>query len=73
MSTMEIHSPDGHTEITWDPDNADETGVARETFERMTRDGYHAFRTENGGKAGRMTEFDPAAESMVLVRQLKGG
>lgn len=74
MSLMEIMDPTGHTEVNWDQGSEDEIEVARETFNRMTERGYRAFRTDLKGNQGtRMTEFDPAAESLILVPHLQGG
>lgn len=71
--TMKVMDPTGHTEVNWDSDDAASVGVARETYTRMTSQGYRAFRVEGGTKGQRMSEFDPTAESMVLVPQLVGG
>lgn len=74
MSLMEIMDRTGHTEVNWDASNDGETEVARETFNRMTERGFRAFRTDGKGAQGtRMTEFDPEAESLILVPHLAGG
>lgn len=74
MSLMEIMDRTGHTEVNWDQSDEDETEVARETFNRMTARGFRAFRTDGKGTQGtRMTEFDPEAESLILVPHLQGG
>jgi hypothetical protein len=74
MSMMQVMDPTGHTEVSWNSDNTDEVRVARETFDRMTGQGYRAFRTDGKGAQGtRMSSFDPTAESLVLVPHLQGG
>jgi hypothetical protein len=62
-------------EVTWSSDNEAEVLTARETFQRMTREGYQAFRpgASKGQRGNRITEFDPAIEKMVLFPQLQGG
>jgi hypothetical protein len=72
---MQIMDTTGHTELTWNPGNADEVNVARETFERMTARGYQAFRPgeSKGQRGGRITSFDPDIERMILFPQLSGG
>ncbi len=74
MSMMQVMDPTGHTEVNWDPQNADEVRSARATFDAMIGQGYSAFRTDNKGRQGtRMSSFDPAAERLILVPQLQGG
>ena len=64
----------GHSKLAWDPSNTEEVAVARDTFARMTREGYRAFRPGAGGEPGvRMDTFDPAASAMILVAHLRGG
>lgn len=75
LSKMEILDPTGHTEITWDPNDEESVRVARETFNRMTGNGYQAFRPgpAKGQRGNRITTFDPSVERMVLFPQLQGG
>lgn len=74
MGKMDVMDPTGHTEIKWSSNSADETAIARQTFEAMTAKGYQAFRVNNrGGQSERLREFDPDAERMLLIPQLKGG
>ena len=70
-----VMNPSGHLEVTWSSDNEAEVLTARETFQRMTREGYQAFRpgASKGQRGNRITEFDPAIEKMVLFPQLQGG
>lgn len=78
MHTMNFLDHSGHVRVEWNEDNAAEVGIARETFERMTGQGYAAFRirrTETGGEkqGAAMTTFDPSAEEILLTPQLVGG
>jgi hypothetical protein len=64
----------GHTEITWNSDNADEVATARAVFREMRDKGYRAFRTGRRGERGaRMDDFDPQAEAIMLVPHMQGG
>jgi hypothetical protein len=74
MSEMHVMDREGHTSVEWNPDNAEEVAVARATFEQMREKGYRAFRMRGSGQQGeRMDSFDPRAEQMILVPQLRGG
>lgn len=74
MSIMEIMDPTGHSTTAWDPDVPAEVENARATFDRMTAQGYQAFRVgPRGQQSERMKKFDPAAEQMILIPQLQGG
>ena len=71
---MAVLDHTGHTSTTWNKDNAEEVAAARATFDAMTAKGYRAFRVRGNGQQGtRMDTFDPDAESMVMVPQLRGG
>lgn len=72
---MEILDPSGHTEITWDADNAQEVATAREMFNAMIAKGYQAFEqgTSKGQRGNRVTSFDPDLEKLVLFPHLQGG
>jgi len=74
MSEMQIMDPTGHLTVTWNVDNEDEVEHARATFDEMRAKGYYAFRVRKGGERGeRIQSFDPDAEQMILMPQLRGG
>lgn len=74
MHEMQVMDPSGHTTTAWDPDIPAEVDAARATFEAMTGKGYQAFHVgRRGQQAERMTTFDPDAEQMILIPQLRGG
>ena len=62
MSIMEIMDRSGHTEVHWDA--ADETSirVARETFTRMTSEGYRAFHISPKGGQDEAKQKGPRLE-----------
>lgn len=72
---MKVMDPTGHTEITWDADVPAEVAVAKAAFKELTEQkGYQAFRVgRNGRQDERMREFDPEAEKVLMIPQLKGG
>ena len=72
---MAITDETGDTKVMWSKDNADEVENARETFKRMKKNGYAAFKVEGKkGEAGeQMHEFDPNAERIIFTKQMQGG
>lgn len=66
---------EGHTEVTWDPEDEVETQHARQTFMDMvgTRR-FLAFRAdEGGGTPTQIRDFDPTAEKILLTPPMVGG
>lgn len=71
---MKVMDQTGHTEVSWNADNAAEVEVARTAFDELTKKGYQAFKvTDRGGQGERMRSFDASAEKILMVPQLKGG
>lgn len=74
MNEMQVMDPTGHTQVRWNPSNGDEIKIARAVFTKMRKKGYQAFYAGKfGGKKGRMDEFDPEADRLILIPQLVGG
>lgn len=72
--TLEVLTGGGDVKKLWDRNNADEVADARRSFEELTGKGFAAFAVaKGGGREGRMTAFDPAAEGYILVPQIRGG
>lgn len=64
----------GDTRLTWDAGNEDDVDTARQSFERLTKKGYSAYRVDKKGeKQGRMDKFDPEAEKVILATPTRGG
>ena len=64
----------GDTKVIWDRNSADEVKAAKDTFDRLTEKSYIAYSVKKRGKKGKkITEFDPAAERIILVPPLQGG
>lgn len=74
MSKMEVMDPTGHTSISWDADVEIEVSIARSAFDEAIKKGYQAFEVRGDDQKGaRMHTFDPGAEKILLIPQLKGG
>lgn len=81
MHVMNVMDRNGHTTVTWNPEDADSVAAARTEFQRLRREGYSAFAmnvvTENGvvveEKGTRIDTFDPAAGKVMMVPHLRGG
>jgi hypothetical protein len=71
---MDVLDNTGHTKHIWNPDNEAEVEGAEALFTTLTGRGFRAFYVDKKGEEGkRMDRFDPRAEKMILVPQLKGG
>jgi hypothetical protein len=66
---------EGDAQVAWDTDNREEVDVARDTFNRLKKKGYLAYRADTRGRqtGSQLREFDPEAERIVLVKPLVGG
>ena len=72
-----LHTLDrtGDQRVMWDADSAEEVAAARDTFDRLTKAGYLAYRAEGkkGSQGEQIRKFDPDAERIILVRPHQGG
>lgn len=74
FNTMHVMDRTGHTSVTWDPAKPVEVDVARDSFDKLVREGYRAFRVEGSDNQGApMTTFDPKAGKIMMVPHLVGG
>lgn len=75
--TGTLHTLDrtGDTRVMWDKGNADEVTAARRTFDDLKKKGYLAYRAvgKKGDRGEVIREFDPAAERIIMTKQLVGG
>lgn len=73
-NAMRIMGGGGDTKVVWDADNRDEVAQARKTFDELRAKGFTAFNVKrNGEKDERITEFDPEAQTLIMVPRLAGG
>lgn len=72
---LAIMGQDGDTKIVWSVDQTAEVNNARETFQRLRKDGYLIYRVvgDKGDKGEQMTEFDPNAGRMIAAPAMRGG
>ncbi len=73
--TMHTLDRTGDQKVMWDAGSSDEVEAARETFKRLTKAGYLAYRAQGkkGEQGTQIREFDPAAERIILVKPHQGG
>ena len=65
---MKILCDKGDDLIVWDMDNGKQAKQAKETFEKLMKDGYRAFSLDSrGNKNIEITEFDVEAEEILMV------
>jgi len=72
---MAILDRTGDTKLIWDCESKDEVDNARETFNRLRKKGYLAYKVvgKEGNKGEQIHEFDPDAERIILSPAMKGG
>ena len=74
MSEMRVIDRTGDTKIIWDAYEKAEVKVARDTFNKLTKEGYTAFMVKRDGEPGKVLKrFDPDAEKIILSPALAGG
>jgi len=73
MATMRIMGPAGHDTLTWDPADAESTGVAKSRFDDLQAQGYRGCEVTGVGKSELMATFDPEVEDVVMIRPMAGG
>jgi hypothetical protein len=73
--TSTLHAMDhrGDTRVEWDPARPVEVTAARETFDRLRREGYMAYTVEDDERGAQIHKFDPDAERIIMHRALAGG
>jgi hypothetical protein len=71
LAVMDIS---GDTKTIWDTNNPDEVEAARDTFNRLKKKSYLAYRVADGGGKGEiMREFDPTAGKIIMSPMMAGG
>lgn len=64
----------GDTKLIWDRTRPDEVDAARDTFNKLRKKGYVAYKVKADGGTGEViTEFDPSAEKIILAPAVVGG
>lgn len=71
MGRMRIMGRRGDSVVEWNQETAD---AAQKEFDEFLTGGGLAFKADKeGGEAERVKSFDPKAEELILVPQLRGG
>lgn len=74
MSELTVMDRTGDTKIIWDVGNEEEVAVARDAFTKLKKKGFLAYSVKKGGEKGSiLTEFDPAAEKIIMSPPMAGG
>ena len=74
MHKLIFYGGKGHTEITWETEEAAAVREAQRIFEEALCKGGSAFRLSGGvDTAERITEFDPQAQEIAVVFPVAGG
>lgn len=64
----------GDARVTWSRTNQTEIDVAREAFNKGRAKGMMAYRCKSDGSKGEIiSDFDPAAEKIILAPPMQGG
>jgi hypothetical protein len=72
--TLEIIDRTGDTKLEWDRNVPVEVEAAKASFTLHKKKGYLAYRTRADGSRGEViTEFDPAAERIIMAPPVQGG
>lgn len=70
-----VMGKEGDVKTIWNPQSADETENARETFDKFRKKGYLAFRVKeaDGTQGEQIREFDPKAGKFIMIPPMAGG
>ena len=64
----------GDTKTLWDPSNAAEVEVARNSFNTFRKKGYLIYSVAKDGEKGKqVNEFDPEAGKLIAIPPVVGG
>lgn len=71
---LSIPNEEGDLRVEWDPNNAEQVEIARESFNRARGNNMAAYRMQPGGGRGELIrEFDPDAAAILMAPQMVGG
>ena len=73
-SELVVLDKTGDTKLMWSKGSDDEVEAARETFTRLRKKGYLAYKVKKDGEKGeQIHEFDEDAERIILAPPMRGG
>jgi len=74
QGTISALDESGDFKVTWTHGNEAETNLARESYDKLKKKGYAAFRMLDGGRRGeQLLQFDATAEQIIMVPAQVGG
>lgn len=75
MGEMRLMGVAGDTTLLWDPENAEETQKAKETWDEFVKGHrFGGFRIDVDAEPGEQVfEFDPKARKLIVAPPLAGG
>jgi hypothetical protein len=64
----------GDSKVVWDPENEDQTEVAKITFDNLKAKGYKAFKVDKKGEPKKeIKKFDPKSGLLIMTPSIAGG
>ncbi len=73
-SRLEVIDLTGDTKVHWDRNKEAEVAAARASYDSLKAKGYRAFRLSADGTTGeQLSDFDPTAERILMMPQMRGG
>ncbi len=76
MGQISVLGREGDTRLMWDKTKPAEVEAARAMFNDLKAKGYLAFSVVEkavGDKGEQLTQFDPAAERIIMAQPMRGG
>jgi hypothetical protein len=72
--TMRVLCDEGDQKVVWDPDNEDQTEVAKMTFDKLKEKKYTAWLVDKKGEAKKeIKKFNPKTGSLIMIPAVAGG
>ena len=73
--SLRIMDPDeGDLKFQWDPEDSDQTDLAKKNFDAAKKKRMVGYRVNKDGSKGEvMRSFDPEAESIIMAPPMVGG
>lgn len=74
MSELCVMDRTGDTKIIWNPNNDVEVEVAQNTFDKLKKQGYMAYKVDSKGDKGEVLQkFDKNVEKLIMAPPMRGG
>ena len=74
MGQIRALCTDGDNKVIWDPENEDETEVAKMMFDKLKKKDYKAYNVGKKGETGKeIKKFNPKAGKIIMTPPVGGG